>query len=69
MSMDVYCAIVFLMGVLASVIALRISRDSDADKDALEKAAVLIWLIIIAVLSFIGSIGYVLSKIILNWKL
>lgn len=61
MSMDVYCLIVFLIGVLASVIAVRIDR---AEQDSLNKAALLIWLIIIAALSFIGSIGYVLTKLI-----
>ena len=61
MSMDVYCLIVFLIGVLASVIAVRIDR---TEQDSLDKAAVLIWLIIIAVLSFIGSIGHVLTKLI-----
>lgn len=61
MSMDVYCVIVFLIGVFASVIAVRIDK---AEQDPLDKVAVLIWLIIIAALSFIGSIGYVLTKLI-----
>jgi hypothetical protein len=61
MSMDVYCLIVFLIGIIASVIVARIDR---AEQDSLDKAAVLIWLIIIATLSFIGSIGYVLTKLI-----
>lgn len=61
MSMDVYCVIVFLIGVFASVIAVRIDK---AEQDPLDKVSVLIWLIIIAALSFIGSIGYVLTKLI-----
>lgn len=61
MSMGVYCVIVFLIGVFASVIAVRIDK---AEQDPLDKVAVLIWLIIIAALSFIGSIGYVLTKLI-----
>lgn len=61
MSMDVYCLIAFLMGIIASVTAVRIDRE---EQDSLDKAAVLIWLIIIAALSFIGSIGYVLTKLI-----
>lgn len=64
MSMDIYCLMVFLIGVLASVISVRICKTSDAKQDNLDKAAVLIWLIIIAALSFIGSIGYVLTKLI-----
>lgn len=61
MSMDVYCLIVFLIGVVASVIAVRIDR---AEQDSLGKATILTWLILIATLSFIGSIGYVLTKLI-----
>lgn len=64
MSMDVYCVIVFLIGVLASVTAIRICKTSDTEQSDLDKAALLIWLIIIAALSFIGSIGYVLTKLI-----
>lgn len=64
MSMDVYCVVVFLIGALASVIAIRISKASDIKQDNLDKAAALIWLIIIATLSFIGSIGHVLTKLI-----
>lgn len=61
MSTDVYCVIVLLIGIVASVIAVRIDR---AGQDSLDKAAVLIWLIIIATLSFIGVIGYVFTKLI-----
>lgn len=61
MSMDVYCVIVLLIGVVASVIAVRIDR---AEQDSFDKAGVLIWLIIIATLSFIGVIGYVFTKLI-----
>lgn len=61
MSMDVYCVIVLLIGVVASVIAVKIDR---AEQDSLDKAGVLIWLIIIATLSFIGVIGYVFTKLI-----
>ena len=61
MSMDVYCVIVLLIGVVASVIAVRIDR---AEQDSLDNAGVLIWLIIIAILSFIGVIGYVFTKLI-----
>lgn len=61
MSMDVYCVIVFLIGILAIVTAVRIDRE---EQNSLDKAAVLIWLIIIAALSFIGAIGYVLTKLI-----
>ena len=61
MSMGVYCVIVLLIGVVASVIAVRIDR---AEQDSLDKAGVLIWLIIIATLSFIGVIGYIFTKLI-----
>ena len=59
MSMGVYCVIVLLIGVVASVIAVRIDR---AEQDSLDKAGVLIWLIIIATLSFIGVIGYIFTN-------
>ena len=50
------------IGIVASVIAVRII--DRAEQDSLDKAAVLIWLIIIATLSFTGVIGYVFTKLI-----